>query len=323
VLDSRIAGPSNHPGVIIGKTRYEIDMTVDELIHSGVNVNGLYVLGEDSTIEPHPDMDHYATRRNVGAVDHVDDTDLILVDAPGVTRIAASEAWLESRRDTINSVISILAGGDGIQITKELEQATFDLLGAFGRYEKTIDIAKRLSRSGPMQIANGLSVTVDRPVGSSNGRTVSWSRYDSPTFQFDQAGDKTHRSADHGLDEYGPFDVEFFAKKKPGIAVITPRAHKGIVENFMTKFLNGVQGERGLHPQLPPRRLRRGHAALRRQRHRRRCLPRGLPRSAARRECRPGHRHHERSASAPIRRRQPLPGREVDLHGAGGPGPGS
>ncbi|OBA49809.1 hypothetical protein A5789_30410 [Nocardia sp. 852002-51101_SCH5132738] len=89
-------------------------------------------------------------------------------------------------------------------------------------------------------------MALEPPVGSSKdgARKVNWSRYDSPIFQFDQSGDKTARSADRGLDEYGPFDVEFFAKKKPRIAIITPRVHKGIVENFVNKFLHGVQGGR-------------------------------------------------------------------------------
>lgn len=244
-LDSRAIGPSNHPGVIVGvKSRYEIDMTVEELIHHGVDVRGLYVLSEDATVEADPAMDRHATRHAVGAVDHIDGTDLFLRDAPGITRVAASHAWLESRRETFNDVISTLAGADSGRILRELEQATFDLLGAFGRYEGAVRIGTRLGRNGALPVADNLSVTIDPPVGSSNGRKVTGTRYESPTFQFDQAGDKTSRSADRGLDEFGPFDVEFFARKRPRIAVITPRAHKGVVENFLTKFLHGIQGAR-------------------------------------------------------------------------------
>lgn len=136
-LDSRAIGPSNHPGVIVGvKSRYEIDMTVEELIHHGVDVRGLYVLSEDVTVEADPTMDRHAARRAVGAIDHIDGTDLVLRDAPGITRVAAGHAWLESRRETFNDVLSTLAGADSGQILRELEQATFDLLGAFGRYEE-------------------------------------------------------------------------------------------------------------------------------------------------------------------------------------------
>ncbi|MFI7492074.1 Piwi domain-containing protein [Micromonospora echinaurantiaca] len=243
-LDSRIIGPSNRPGVIVGvKTRYEIDMTVAELIQRGIRVNGLYVLGADADLEGDPEMDLHAARRTIGAVDRVEGPHLILRDARGAMRVAANQVWLESRRETFNEVVAVLAGADGPRIAKELEKATFELVGAFGRYEKTVDIARRLGRK-PMEIARGLSATLDPAVGSSTGSTVRWSRFESPTFQFDQAGDKKDKSADRGLNQYGPFDVEFFAKKKPRIAVITPRAHKGVVENFLTKFFDGVQGEK-------------------------------------------------------------------------------
>ncbi|MFB6772419.1 hypothetical protein, partial [Streptomyces sp. NPDC056337] len=66
-LDSRTIGPSNHPGVIVGvKSRYEIDMTVDELIHQGLDVRGRYVLSEDAASTPDPRMDHHAARQAVG-----------------------------------------------------------------------------------------------------------------------------------------------------------------------------------------------------------------------------------------------------------------
>ncbi|GAA1632426.1 Piwi domain-containing protein [Catellatospora bangladeshensis] len=244
-LDARVAGPSNCPGVIVGvKTRYEIDMTVADLIQRGVKVTGFDVMHLDETIELDPELDALAARRNAGAIERVENGFLILRDAPGVSRVRADQAWLASRRDAFNDVIAALAGADGTRIAKELEKATFDLLGAFGRYDKTIEIGKRLTKQ-PIEIATGLSISIEVPVGSSTGRTASWSRYETPTFRFDQAGDKNHPSSpDKGLDQYGPFDVEFFAKKKPKIAIVTPRVHKGVVENFMTKFLYGVQGEK-------------------------------------------------------------------------------
>ncbi|MGH3657337.1 MAG: hypothetical protein ACRDUA_11810, partial [Micromonosporaceae bacterium] len=114
VLDSRIIGPSGAPGVIVGvKTRYEIDLTVEELIHCGVDVRGLYVVADDGTYQPFAHMDPYATRCNVGAIDRVDGTKLVLRDAPGVAHIAAGQAWLEGRRDIFNDMIMPLAGTDG------------------------------------------------------------------------------------------------------------------------------------------------------------------------------------------------------------------
>ncbi|MEV7551933.1 Piwi domain-containing protein [Amycolatopsis sp. NPDC089917] len=244
-LDSRTIGPNGGPGVIVTvKTRYEIDLTVEELITRGVAVRGLYVVGDNGTYQPFPDMDPYGTRRTVGAIDRVDGTDLVLRDAPGATRIPAGEAWLESRREVFNNVTTSLGGAGGARILRQLDQEAFGLMGASGRLKKTTEIANWLSKDGQLPIARDLAVVLGQPVGTSDeSRATRWTRYDEPVFTFDQAGDKTHRSVDRGLNAYGPFDVEFFAKKKPRIAVVMPREHKGIVENFLTKFLNGVPGD--------------------------------------------------------------------------------
>ncbi|MET9225827.1 Piwi domain-containing protein [Lentzea sp. NPDC003310] len=243
LLDSKTIGPANCPGVVVGlRTRLEIDMTVAELIQRGVDVEGLYVLGEDSTAAAGPEMDHYAAREIVGAVDRVDEGQLMLRDAVGVTQIEAAAAWLEPRRETFHDLITTFAGVDAVRINRELERATFDLLGAFGRFERTVDIASRLARRGALEIAADLSATVEPLVGSSNGRKPSFRRYDSPTLRFDQAGDRYNRSADRGLDDHGPFDSEFFQRKKPKIVVVAPRQYMSEVKNFMAKFLNGVEG---------------------------------------------------------------------------------
>lgn len=82
--------PLGRPGVVIGlKTRYEIDMTVAELVERSVDVNGLYVLAEDDTTPQLPHMDRYVSLRTIGAIDSIDGCELVLRDAPNVTRIEA------------------------------------------------------------------------------------------------------------------------------------------------------------------------------------------------------------------------------------------
>ncbi|WP_030443103.1 argonaute/piwi family protein [Actinoplanes subtropicus] len=242
-LDARIIGPCDRPGIIVGlKTRYEIDMTVAQLLPLGLDVTGRYVLTTDDTAVPDPDMEAGALRHVVGAVDQVHDGKLLLRDAPAVSTVPTDRAWLESRLDVFQDVLTAIAGTDIARLLRELDQASFDLLGGYGRYEKTVEIAGRLIQRGPLHLAVGLTAAIEEPVGSSRGRQVSGNRYKAPIFKFDQAGDKTDTSADRGLDTNGPFDTEFFRTKRPRIAVITPRAHRGVVETFMTKLLDGVPG---------------------------------------------------------------------------------
>lgn len=52
-LDARIIGPCDRPGIIVGlKTRYEIDMTVAQLLPLGLDATGRYVLTTDDTAIP-------------------------------------------------------------------------------------------------------------------------------------------------------------------------------------------------------------------------------------------------------------------------------
>lgn len=57
---------------------------------------------------------------------------------------------------------------------------------------------------------------------------------------FDPGGDKTSKSAQKGVSEFGPFDSQFFTPRRPRITVLTPRAFQGTVEVFMDRFRRGV-----------------------------------------------------------------------------------
>jgi hypothetical protein len=66
-LETRVCGPNSQPGVIVGlKTRYEIDLTVAELLDRGLAMDGRYVLAETGEVPHHPDLDEHAYRRLVG-----------------------------------------------------------------------------------------------------------------------------------------------------------------------------------------------------------------------------------------------------------------
>jgi hypothetical protein len=243
VLQARRHGPMNFPGVIVAvKTHYEIDMPVAELIERGAPVIGQYVLGPKPGFVLAPSGDPARARRTVGAVEQVDGGNLILTDAVDQKVIAATDARLEARQDIFADVIRTLADSRATTVLDALDHAVFDLLGAAGRLARVSDIAGRLHGLGPLNVAHDLAVNIDLPLGSVPDRRVSATQLENPTFRFDPAGDKTSRSVARGLDDYGPFDDQFFRKKTPRIAVVAPRVHKGVVENFLAKLLDGVPG---------------------------------------------------------------------------------
>ncbi|MBT8227731.1 MAG: hypothetical protein HKP61_02930 [Dactylosporangium sp.] len=245
-LDTRVCGPGSGPGIVVGlKARYEIDLTVAELLRRGLAVEGRYVLAHTGEVPHHPDLDEYAYRRLAGAVESVRDGRLRLRDAPIKSQVDADEAWLEGRRDTFNDVITVLTGGRHAPLLERLEEAAFELTGAEGRLARVTALAGKLANIGPLAIADGIQVQIGAPLGTERTGPrgtppVESTVFDEPTFVFDPGGDKTHRSAKKGMTEFGPFDSQFFTPRRPQIVVLTPRPYQGSVEVFMNAFRRGV-----------------------------------------------------------------------------------
>ena len=240
-LDARMTGPVGCPGITVGvKTRYEIDIPVTTLIQRGVSVEGRYVLVQADSHDPR--LDSVASRHAAGAVDAIDGDYLLLRDAPGINKVLAADAWLEGRRDVMDEVVRVLAGPKSEVLLERLAKEVFGLTGAEGRLAKTRELASWLGQH-PLELATGLAATVGGVAGDGGrGGGVRSRLFDEPTFVFGPAGDKIHRSADRGLDEFGPFDAESFSPKRPLIAVVSPGFLKGTVETFISSFLSGVPG---------------------------------------------------------------------------------
>jgi hypothetical protein len=188
---------SNSAGILVAvKARYEIDLTVKELLQLGLGVEGRYVLARVEGTAFNPDLDEKACRRTVGAVDSVVGSVLRLRDAPDLAEVEADAAWLESRRDNFGDVLAVLTDGHHGLIRDRLDEAAYELLGAPGRLAKMTSLANRLSANGPLAIADGVLVDIGAPLGSASPGTgvprVRSTRFDPPTFVFDPAGDKTN-----------------------------------------------------------------------------------------------------------------------------------
>lgn len=243
-LDVRRSGPSGQPGIIVGlKTRYEVELPVSELVRHGLPVVGRYVLTTSDTTPERPFQDPAARRKLAGVVEAVADDHLALGTVTGTVEVAASDAWIEPRRDNFLAVVAAVAGAAYPRIADALDNEVFELIGAEGRLARTQEIADGLIKLGPLTIANGVQAVIGKPLGSAGGPDrVSSRRLPEPIFVFDFGGDKKHRFPDRGLDKFGPFDSEAFTPKAPRIAVVAPWQFQGAVEGFMNHFRNGVRG---------------------------------------------------------------------------------
>ncbi|HTJ70687.1 MAG TPA: Piwi domain-containing protein [Actinospica sp.] len=245
-LDVRHSGPRNSPGIVLGiKARYELTRPVADLLGAGVNIEGKHVLTiqEDQLARPYHDPD--ARRRLAGLVIAVRGDRLVIDTPDGREEVATSEAWLEARREVFDEVLAALAGSRHGEIARRLEEKVFGISGAEGRLALTTQLAGWLGRK-TIAVVPGVEVRIQPPIGAGEaGANVAGRRIEEPVFAFDLGGEKTHRSADKGLEAYGPFDSEMFSPTRPRIAVITPRGYQGSAEQFMAAFRNGVPGRGG------------------------------------------------------------------------------
>lgn len=242
-LEVRRNGPGGHPGVVVGlKTRYEIDLPVSELLRRGLDVIGLYVLAESTSLPTWPFQDETARRKLLGRLVAVKGDQLVVHTGDGTDEIPAARAWIESNKPNFHAVLAKLAGRSYENVRAELDEQIFELTGAEQRLADTSRIATRLIGLGQLNIANGMKAELARPLGLRKTPSPSLRTLAEPTFVFDQTGDKTHRWADYGLKQFGPLDSESFTPKVPHIAVVVPRQFQGTVETMVESFSNGVRG---------------------------------------------------------------------------------
>jgi Piwi domain len=240
-LEARKRGPGRTPGLLVGiKMRYEIDLPVSELIRRGVSVEGRYVMADDGSRLVRPGMDPRIARRLLGQVVAVHGDTLRLTDSSGRCEVAASEVWLEPRREVLRDVLAEAAGRDFERVEARLAEEQFRFGGAEGRLSRIREISDRLVSLSPLPIALDVQAAIGAPAGST--RRVSVHKMEPPTFVFDLAGGKTHRFVKPGLERFGPVDSEGFTPKTPRIALITPLQFAGRAEQFINGLLYGLPG---------------------------------------------------------------------------------
>lgn len=247
-LGPTVLYPRNRPPIVGVQVNFwthaEVDPAVAELIDRGLDMRGRYVLVvRDLDHTPDPRRDPLTGRRLAGRIVGVEDSLLLLDDAPEIDRVPATEAWLEPRRENLEACIAASGVPDVADVVHRLEEEIFQLTGAKGRLERSEEIAAWLQQRGALPLADGLTCTLGELLIPRQGTDVATCRrFPSPRFVFDPASTKADSWHDRGLQEHGPFDAESFTTKRPTIAVVTPKDCQGDVEVFLRKFKDGVPG---------------------------------------------------------------------------------
>ena len=218
------------------RTTRIVDETVAGLMKDGFSPIGHYVTTrvrkyDDTRIELSPVL--------LGRVTGVRGSTLHLTDTKdGVDSADAGEVWLE--KNSFPAVLThLLRGQDGPTVAA-LEKARADLRYGPTKLERIQAIVKYFM-SKQHAIAPGISATFSALLSNAAGaKFPSVDSTPKPVYVFDQAASKTATWNDGGLNQYGPYTSKVFTPTRPKLCVICQKSHKGRLEQFLHKFINGI-----------------------------------------------------------------------------------
>ncbi len=213
--------------------RWEILAPLDELVRAHVDLMDLYVVRR----ETEPDQ-----RRLVGRIDRIEGTTVFLSEAfDEVSSVDVSKVWLEGSKAAFARCLKTILGAryQEFDAERDHQEARFftgpamdGLLNTMGGF---------LRKASPMQLTNGLQCTVGARIVVANASDYKSVVPVSPVeYCFDAARTKRASHPWTGIEKYGPFSRETFAKKSPRILVVFPDTVQGAVETFLRSFRDGI-----------------------------------------------------------------------------------
>lgn len=236
-LDARILQTDDQDAYIAitidVSTRWEITADLVALIRAGIDLTELYVVHRVQE----PDA-----RRLVGRIDSVRDDSVALSESiDGTETVDLNSVMLEGRRDAFTRCLTGLLGPEAYKrFLEQQEKAIGGLLSGKPLLAEVRRVGKLLSDS-PLELSSGMTCAVGVPLTLRNTQTyktvVSARRLD---YCFDPARSKRHRYVWPGLETYGPFSRDTFARPSPTILVVCPASTKGAVETFVRRLRDGM-----------------------------------------------------------------------------------
>ena len=222
--------------IIDVRTTRIIDRTAAELLDDGFPLLGHYVTKrvsmDDPRIAPYNEL--------VGKVVRVTGKTLMLTDSRnGAVSVGASEVWLEKKafNDCVSHVFTDRA--DAVLIA--LDRARADLRSGPTRLQRITNIVDFLKARQHFLLPN---VTFSFSSLLSDADRTRFPRLENtpkPVYVFDPTGAKTDTWHDRGLGLHGPYTSKLFTPNRPKLCVVCQRRHKGQVEQFVHKFINGIK----------------------------------------------------------------------------------
>jgi hypothetical protein len=229
--------------VFDARTTRILDRTVAELISEGFSPVGHYAVervsrNEDPRILAHPEL--------VGKIQAVNGSTLLLADAKDDRKtVAADKVWLEKR--AFPAYLAHRFSGDYEAAAAALEKTRAELRSGPAKLQKIKSFVDFFATQR-LFLAPGVSFNFTPLLSDTSSKLFpALESVPKPIYIFDQTGSKTDTWNDNGLNEHGPYTSKVFTPNRPRLSVICQKAHKGRVEQFLHKFINGI-----VLPSSPP-----------------------------------------------------------------------
>lgn len=210
--------------------------TCADLLARGVSLEGRYV-----QIEVPPYDSRLMTRRRlVGKVRAVRGDDLLLEDnADGYESVAAKEAFVEGRRETLSNCVRQILGRDAERVLIQAEATEAEFHSGPKRKEQIESALEYLRKKG-LEAVPGAKIRIGKMLSSGDADFPSTEMIPKPFLVFDPSGTRKDDWAERGIKKNGPYDQRTFSPKRLNIAVICQARHEGQVDRFVAKFLDGM-----------------------------------------------------------------------------------
>lgn len=237
-LDTRVYYSDGIPlyGVVVNSFyRWYIDLTCNDLLEKGINLEGLYVCKKAETgfnlLNPR--------RTLLGYIEKTDGLKVTVNKDGSRLEYEAEDLYIENSYHNRNEVIKKLFGHDLFSRCIEIiMKNSAKRKSAKAQIESAQSIADWLLKEN---LTNECGFAFKfKNLFSQGDRFWNPISLRKPVFMFSLHGDKTEFHPDLGLKKFGPFDSIIFAHKKPSIVVICSKYDRGSFTSFLSKLENGL-----------------------------------------------------------------------------------
>ena len=230
-------------------TRRQINRTCADFLADEFPLVGHYVKRR----LPQGDNRIEANYSLVGRVASIDGNTLRLVDhREGDDSIQAGEAFLESA--AFDPVLRHVYGIAADQVMLKLDEQTNELRQGELRLSRLKRMVAHFQKQSMEMIPGVRFQFGDFLSQEGEGYFPPVEKAPSVVYVFDSTGKKTDTWHDRGLDAHGPYSTPTFTPTEPRICIVCQPQHRGRIEQFVRKFLEGITvPERGNSNRRPKR----------------------------------------------------------------------